>query len=43
MNSKPVVALEEVADDLAAAISHYETWRPDGRKHVLALYEETIS
>ena len=29
MNSKPVVALEEVASDLIQAIAHYSTWRAD--------------
>ncbi len=42
MNSKPVVALEEVVSDLEQAIAHYSTWRTDGKAHVLALYDETV-
>ncbi len=42
MNSKPVVALPEVYEDLENAISHYLTWRSDGRDHVLDRYDETI-
>lgn len=42
MNSKPVVALPEVYGDLENAISHYLTWRADGREHVLGSYDETI-
>lgn len=43
MNSKPVVALPEVAQDLEQAIAHYLTWRDDGREHLLSHYDETIS
>ncbi|MCB1126910.1 MAG: hypothetical protein KDM81_10465 [Verrucomicrobiae bacterium] len=43
MNSKPVFALGEVATDLESAIAHYESWRSDGRSHLLRLYDETIS
>ncbi|MCL4179032.1 MAG: hypothetical protein KJ072_14970 [Verrucomicrobia bacterium] len=43
MNSKPVFALAEVESDLKAAIAHYQSWRPDGKAHVLGLYQETIS
>ena len=42
MNSKPVFALEEVEGDLKGAISHYLTWRSDGKEHLLGLYDETI-
>ena len=42
MNSKPVVALPEVQQDLENAIEHYLTWRNDGRGHLLARYDETI-
>ena len=42
MNSKPVFALEEVENDLNCAISHYLTWRSDGKERVLRLYDETI-
>ena len=42
MNSKPVVALEDVALDLKQAIQHYSTWRTDEELHVLGLYDETI-
>jgi len=42
VNSKPVVALETVAADLKAAVVHYESWRYDGREHVLRSYEETV-
>lgn len=43
MNSKPVFALEVVAADLKAAAEHYESWRSDGRAHLLRKYEETIA
>ncbi len=43
MKSKPVVALPEVEFDLHGAIAHYETWRADGRTHILQKYDETIS
>ena len=43
MNSKPVFALREVESDLGAAIAHYQSWRSDGKVHVLRLYDETIS
>lgn len=43
MNSKPVFALREVEFDLAAAIAHYQSWRSDGKAHVLRIYNETIS
>jgi len=42
VNSKPVVALEDVEADLKSAIAHYESWRSDAKAHVLALYDETI-
>ena len=42
MNSKPVVALPAVEDDLRAAIAHYATWRSDSVEHVLQNYDETI-
>ena len=42
MNSKPVVALQHVERDLKQAIAHYESWRRDGKRHVLGLYDETI-
>ncbi len=42
MKSKPVLALPEVADDLLAAAAHYQSWRPDGKDHILQKYEETI-
>jgi hypothetical protein len=35
MNSKPVVALPAVEDDLRAAIAHYATRRSDSAEHVL--------
>ena len=43
MNSKPVVALRAVQGDPNQAIAHYESWRPDGKAHILRLYDETIS
>ena len=43
MKSKPVFALPEVEFDLHEAIAHYETWRVDGRSHILQKYDETIS
>jgi plasmid stabilization system protein ParE len=43
MNSKPVEALPEVAQDLEDAAAHYLTWRSDGRDHVLDKYDETIA
>lgn len=43
MNSKPVFALGEVEADVEDAVAHYESWRSDGKAHVLSLYEETIS
>ena len=43
MSSKPVEALPEVAADLRAAIAHYESWRPDGKEHLLQKYEDAIS
>lgn len=42
MNSKPVVALPEVYQDLEDAISHYLTWRSDSRDHFLDHYDETL-
>jgi hypothetical protein len=42
VNSKPVFALEEVELDLKCAIAHYESWRSDGKPHILALYDETV-
>jgi plasmid stabilization system protein ParE len=43
VNSKPVFAVEAVESDLREAISHYLGWRPDGKEHVLGLYDETVS
>lgn len=43
MKSKPVEALPEVAGDLLAAVQHYQSWRSDGRSHLLQKYEETVS
>jgi plasmid stabilization system protein ParE len=43
MNSKPIFELPEVEHDLEAAIAHYESWRRDGREHLLQKYEETAS
>lgn len=43
MKSKPVDALEEVIADLVAAAAHYQTWRSDGRAHILKKYDETIN
>lgn len=43
MKSKPVEALPEVAADLLAATQHYQSWRSDGRDHLLQKYEETVS
>ena len=43
MNSKPVEALPEVAEDLEKAIAHYESWRSDGRRTLLDKYDETIA
>ncbi len=42
MNSKPVVALPEVAADLLAAATHYQSWRSDGKRHILSKYDETV-
>lgn len=43
MKSKPVYALECVAEDLRAAAAHYASWRSDGAAHILDKYEETVS
>ena len=43
MRSKPVEALDCVADDLAAAVKHYQSWRDDGEEHILLKYDETVS
>lgn len=43
MKSKPVDALQEVIADLMAAVAHYQTWRTDGKAHILEKYDETIS
>jgi plasmid stabilization system protein ParE len=43
VKSKPVDALECVADDLTAAAMHYQSWRNDGAEHILAKYDETVS
>ncbi len=43
MNSKPVFALPEVESDLDAAAEHYDSWRADGRDHILCKYDETVS
>jgi len=42
VNSKPVAALPEVAADLLAAAAHYQSWRSDGKRHILGKYDETI-
>ena len=42
MNSKPVFALPEVAADLAVAAAHYQSWRSDGKEHILRKYDETV-
>jgi len=42
MKSKPVEAFPEVETDIEAAITHYLTWRTDGREHVLDRYDETV-
>lgn len=43
MKSVPIAALPEVEHDLRAAAVHYESWRTDGRVHLLAKYEETVA
>jgi len=43
VKSKPVFALREVESDIKSAIAHYEGWRPDGKAHLLGLYDETIN
>ena len=43
MRSKPVEALPEVAGDLVAAAAHYQSWRVDGKAHILQKYDETVS
>jgi plasmid stabilization system protein ParE len=43
VNSKPVFALESVREDLKGAITHYLTWRSDGKEHILGKYKETVS
>ena len=43
MKSKPVFELPEVEADLEAAIAHYESWRLDGREHLLQKYDKTIN
>ena len=43
MKSRPVVSLPEVEFDLQGAIAHYESWRSDGRAHILQKYDETVS
>ena len=43
MSSKPVAALPEVTGDLIAAVQHYQSWRSDGKEHLLGKYEETIA
>ncbi len=42
MNSKPVFALPEVAEDLRAGKSHYASWRSDGAEHFLGKFLETV-
>lgn len=42
MTSKPIFELPEVERDLEAAVAHYESWRLDGREHLLQKYEETV-
>ena len=42
MNSKPVIALPEVAEDLRAGKSHYASWRSDGAEHFLGNFLETV-
>ena len=43
MKGKPVEALGEVAEDLKSAAEHYQSWREDGREHILQKYDETVS
>ena len=43
MRSKPVSALPEVEEDLKSAIAHYQSWRSDGKEHLLQKYDETIN
>lgn len=42
MNSKPVIALAEVAEDLRAGKFHYASWRSDGAEHFLGKFLETV-
>ena len=42
MNSKPVIALPEVAEDLRLGKAHYASWRPDGAEHFLGKFLETV-
>jgi len=39
VKSKPVDALTVVADDLAQAAAHYQSWSSDGTEHVLKSYD----
>lgn len=42
MNSKPVIALPEVAEDLRLGKAHYASWRSDGEEHFLGRFLETV-
>ena len=42
MNSKPVITLPEVADDLRLGTAHYASWRPAGAEHFLRQFLETV-
>jgi plasmid stabilization system protein ParE len=43
VKNKPVHALSVVVVDLKSAAEHYQTWRADGREHVLSKYDEIVS
>lgn len=42
MNSKPVITLPEVAEDLRIGKIHYASWRSDGAEHFLGKFLETV-
>lgn len=42
MNSKPVIALPEVAEDLRLGNAHYASWRSNGSEHFLGKFLETV-
>lgn len=42
MNSKPVIALPELAEDLRLGKAHYASWRSDGAEHFLGKFLETV-